>query len=133
MSSACEHTRVIKKILANQPGAIKLARRFGQALVCVRYRNNENGSVRYTTVELLVDQAPVRKRTRDADIVALKLVIGEVELRQRIQASGGQWDARALVWRLPRGAVKRLGLLDRVVAGGQQLGTKRGPPGTGSS
>ncbi len=116
MSNTCEHTRVVKKLSATQPGARKLARRYGSALVCVRYRCDKEGLIRYTTVELLVDQAAINKRKAGTDVVAVKLDIGELQLRQCIMSNGGQWDPHAYVWRLPRTTVKRLQLLDRVVA-----------------
>ena len=48
MSTTLESTRVVKKMSPAQPGAVKLARRFGDALVCVRYRHDAQGQQRYT-------------------------------------------------------------------------------------
>ena len=59
---SCEKTNVVKKLAPDQNGAKKLARRFGDALVCVRYRYDADTGIRYTTVELLVGQAPLKKR-----------------------------------------------------------------------
>jgi hypothetical protein len=112
----CEHTRVIKKIAVTQPGALKLARRYGKALVCVRYRQSLDGSMRYTTVELLVEQAPLFKKRPDTDIVEVKLHGGEGELRYHILSNGGQWDPELLVWRLSRGLARRLRLMSRLIA-----------------
>ncbi len=116
MPKACERTRVIKKFSPSQPGAIKLARRYGPALVCVRYRESMDGTTRFTTVELLVEQTPIVKKKPDAEIVTLELRGSELELRQCLLASGGQWDPRSRVWRIPRGLAKRLRLLNRVTA-----------------
>lgn len=118
MPPAWERTRVIKKISATQPGALKLARRHGDALVCVRYRHSQDGSTRYTTVELVVDEAKVvrrRPRQRDHDIVMICLRPGERELRHLIQSAGGRWDEQRLVWRLRRGKAQQLGLLERAI------------------
>lgn len=37
---------VIKRMAPHQPGAVKLARRYGDALVCVRYRQDPDGQHR---------------------------------------------------------------------------------------
>jgi hypothetical protein len=116
MPQACERTRVIKKFSPNQPGAIKLARRYGSSLVCVRYRESMDGAIRFITIELLVDQVPVIKKKPDAEIVAIQLNGNELELRQHLMASGAQWDPRARVWRIPRGLARRLRLMNRVTA-----------------
>lgn len=47
--------RVAKKIKPSQRGAIKLARVHGSELLCVRYRENPEGTERLTTVELVVE------------------------------------------------------------------------------
>ncbi|MBN1906625.1 MAG: hypothetical protein JW927_16200 [Deltaproteobacteria bacterium] len=39
----------------------------------------------------------------------------EIELRSRIKACGGKWDASKKVWRLTYEKVKELDLLDRIV------------------
>lgn len=119
MSGDYETTRVVKKISATQAGALKLARRFGELLVCVRYRHDAEGKIRYTTVELVVDQAPVTKKRaknpNSGDIVGLQVPPHERHLIRRITAAGGQWDHEAHLWKLRRSAAKRLGLLSRVV------------------
>ncbi len=43
MAHALEGTRVVKKMSPSQPGALKLARRYGDALICVRYRHDAQG------------------------------------------------------------------------------------------
>src|SRR4051812_41936053 len=55
MEARYADTRIVKRLSASQAGAIKLARRYGDALVCVRYRHDLQGRLRYTTVELVVD------------------------------------------------------------------------------
>lgn len=118
MPPAWERTRVIKKISATQAGALKLARRHGDALVCVRYRQSADGSIRYTTVELVVEEAKIirrRPQRRDDDLVAIRIRIAEPELRQLVASVNGQWDPRRLVWRIRRDKARELGLLDRII------------------
>lgn len=110
MPIACEQTRVIKKLSPHQAGAIKLARRYGDALVCVRYRYDAQGLTRYTTIELLVDEMPVAKRGEAMRVVAIKLPPRDQTLRQLVIDSGGKWDTKARVWNLAVGTVRRLKL-----------------------
>jgi hypothetical protein len=109
--------RVLKKLGPEQAGAIKLARRYGDALVCVRYRRNANGSHRYTTVELIVDcVAVVAKNGKAAErIVGVRVGFEETRLRQQVRDNGSRWDAPARLWRMPLRSAKRLALLVRVV------------------
>lgn len=115
MPQAHSKTRVIKKLSPEQSGALKLARQYGETLVCVRYRKSADGFIRYTTVELVVDAAPLAKRLSGDALLAIQLEGREFELRQRVKSGGGKWDPEARVWRLPRRKVKHLGLLGRVV------------------
>ena len=77
---------VSKKLLLGQPGAFKLARKHGDALVCVRYRVDADGLHRYTTVELIVDRVAIVKR---ADrIVGVRVLYEETTLQSAVRASG---------------------------------------------
>ncbi|MEO8152405.1 MAG: hypothetical protein ABI605_04990 [Rhizobacter sp.] len=115
MPPAWDRTRVTKKLSPKQQGARKLAQRYGSALVCVRHRQDEGRAIRYTTVELLIEQAPIVRRKPRSPLLCVKLEAGEFELRRRIIAAGGQWDAHAYAWRLTQSAVTRLRLSSKVV------------------
>lgn len=116
MTTAWSLTRVIKKISPQQPGARKLARRYGDALVCVRHRHDAEGAVRYTTVELLVEQLPIAHRTPPDQLVAVRLASGEASLRRLVIASGGQWDPTLRAWWMTRATARRLRQLKKIVA-----------------
>lgn len=111
MPPAWDRTHVTKKLSPKQPGAHKLAQRYGNALVCVRHRQDEGCSIRYTTVELVVEQAPIARRP----LLCIKLEGGDIEHRRLIIAAGGYWDTKAQAWRLSKSAVKRLRLSNNVV------------------
>ncbi|WOB06847.1 hypothetical protein [Piscinibacter gummiphilus] len=115
---AWHQTRVTKKYAPSQPGARKLTRRYGEELVCVRHRQNLEGTVRYTTVELLVEQTPLPPKKLMRPLLAVRLQGSESDLRRRIMAYGAQWDPRLGIWWVPRGVVTRLRLMDRVVQTG---------------
>ena len=81
MEAVYAETRIVKRLSATQAGAIKLAQRYGEALVCVRYRHDAQGRLRYTTVELVVDQAPIAARADLDQLVMVRLGVDEAELR----------------------------------------------------
>jgi|SRR2546428_8929539 len=112
MAKIGDHLRVIKKLSPSQPGAIKLARKYGGDLICVRHRRDAKGLYRYTTVELLVDRALIQSRSNR--IVGVKINYGEMSLRVAARAAGATWDANAKLYRMPHRLATRLGLLERI-------------------
>lgn len=94
-----------------QRGTRKLLARYGERLVCVRYRYDAATATRYKTVELIVDQAPwtpppphphtLKPVLKVEDVEALesppahvgvKVFFRENELRERVKAAGGLWS-----------------------------------------
>ena len=101
---------VTKRMMPGTAGTRRLAERFGGSLVCVRYRENPALGLRYTTVEIVVDQRPFNT---PEDMV--RVAYSETALRHKIKEAGGRWDAELKLWRLSRSSVRTLGLVDRVV------------------
>ena len=109
-------TRVVKRLNPSQPGAMKLTRRYGDALVCVRYRHTADGTHRYTTVELVVDDGLVAHRVSpDETIVFVRFAFDDVKRRRCALSQGARWDARRRVWSMTVAAAKRLGWVKRIV------------------
>jgi hypothetical protein len=110
-------TRVVKKFAPTQAGALKLARRYGAALVCVRHRHDLEGNTRFTTVELVVEQVPIGKMRQSVgeNILNIHVAPTEYELKRRMRAHGGVWDHHTYTWLLSRTVAKQLGLLGRVI------------------
>jgi len=114
--------RVIKKLSPEKPGAIKLAQRYGDALVCVRHRLDASGQTRVTTIELIVEQAAVQARKRPvpvaaslpAPVVGVQIAWDERPLQQAAKDAGASWDAGARLWRMPESVARALGLADRI-------------------
>ena len=111
--------RVAKKIKPSQRGAIKLARHHGKELLCVRYRENPDGTERITTIELVVERAVIQKH--DDPIVSFKLKQDEVELRRLAMAKGAQYDGKRFMWKLRRSEVLRMGLRHRIAVTVDQI------------
>lgn len=102
-------SKVVKTLWPPRPGTVRLYGKYGSRLVCVRYRHDATNGYRYTTIELVVDQAPIRHRNA-ASGVEVQIHFLDREMRTKIQAVGGRWDQRKKVWRVARSAAKRLGL-----------------------
>jgi hypothetical protein len=111
-SAQLDEWRVAKKIKPSQRGAIKLARSYGPELLCVRYRENPEGTERITTVELVVERVVIQKR--DDPIVSFKIRHDELDLRRLAMSKGAKYDAKNFMWKLHRSEVLRMGLKSRI-------------------
>lgn len=107
-------TRVGKVMHPGMPGTLRLQRRFGPALLAVRYRYDWTGLHRYTTVELLVDASPVIRGPKPDTLCILQLLPGEQKLEHAIRQLGGHFDLQLQRWMIPGHAIQQLGLSDRV-------------------
>ena len=105
-------------------GTRKLAARFGDKLVCVRYRLDAAHRVRYTTVEVIVDQAPIaRPKARPPSssvpdrnpMVGVRIFYREEALREKAKVEGAIWRPRQKMWEMPLQTARRLGLANRIV------------------
>jgi hypothetical protein len=110
-------------------GTQALMQKYGERLVCIRYRYDPARKKRFKTVELIVaeqdwqppephpqeDKAtglgPKRYYTRR---VGVRLSHLESELRKKIITAGGMWDPAEHLWFLPEEEVRKLGLVQRV-------------------
>jgi len=110
--------RARAKLRPGQPGTKKLAQHYGDRLVCVRYRYDVLRRRRFTTAEIIVDEAdwdPLPSATARRERVAVRIAVQELKLRAKVKAAGGRWDPEQRVWRLPMEQVLQLGLQDRTV------------------
>ena len=105
---------IIKKIAPGQPGSRRWFERFGDALVCVRYRVDAEAGRRLVTVELQVDAAPLRPRNDD-QAVLVRIEWRETELRELARQHGARWDSTARAWRTTRAIARKLRWVDRIV------------------
>jgi len=110
-----QRTRVVKRLSPTQAGALKLARRYGSALICVRYRHDATAQRRYTTIELIVDEAPIVPRGKPDDKVAVRIAHDQPTLRSRAYARGAICDAKSGLWLMPRQLAKELQLTGCIV------------------
>lgn len=100
-------------------GTKKLVEKYGDRLVCVRYRYDAAQGKRYKTVELIEEEmpwapSPAADRAPET-IVAVRIAYAETELRQQVKAAGGQWNGVQKVWELRYDQVVKLDLAERIV------------------
>ncbi|MCM0082116.1 hypothetical protein L4X63_10990 [Geomonas sp. Red32] len=91
-----------------QRGTKRLVTKFGSALLCVRYRYDEQTDENVTTAEIVVERRP-RKRTfrhHDTDIVQVAVAFTEKNLRDKLKAAGGRWAPERKVWQVQFGEIK---------------------------
>jgi hypothetical protein len=66
-----------------QKGTMRLQEKYGDKLLCVRYRFDEIRGVKVKTVEIIVDVKPLRTpRFKENDVVPMAVAFDEAELRQ---------------------------------------------------
>lgn len=105
--------RVTRKLSPTDRGAIKLAQRHGDALVCVRHRTDPTGRFRITTVELVVESAPIKAKLDK--LVEVHIGYDERPLRAIAIAAGATWDEKSKVWRMQRQVAQTLNIQDRII------------------
>ena len=91
-----------------QKGTKRLLEKYGDSLLCVRYRYDEKRGVRLKTVEIIVEEKPFRPslRYRDGDIVAVIVSFTENILRDKLKVAGGRWDPEKKVWHVLYGSIR---------------------------
>ena len=103
------------------PGTLRFTERYGEALVAVRYRYDEANLRRYTTVEIIVDEArwvPERHISDPDRLVGLRIGFEERVLREAVRGVQARWDPSARLWWVTLGQASQLGLEERIAAWG---------------
>ena len=96
---------------AGAPGTKRLVERYGERLLCVRYRYDRERRVRIKTVELIEEETPWLPRNA---LYLVKIDWEETDLQVRAKKVGGTWDRERRRWRMTPEAVRALNLLSRV-------------------
>lgn len=103
-----------------QNGTKRLVERFGDALVCVRYRYDEVRDMRIKTAEIIIEERPGRAapRLRDTDSVLVQVPFTMPQLRDRLKTVGAKWVPADRLWRVRYGLIRGdRELEERVVKG----------------
>lgn len=120
-------THVAKTLWPSQPGTLKLLRRYGDALLCVRYRHDASGLTRYTTVELVIDRTLVTGRRIDRQLFWVNIPYTDRHLQSEARKYDARWDPATGRWLMPGAVVKVLGLESSAVLHTQPNNPSRKP------
>ena len=99
-------------------GAKKFLAQYGDRLVCVRYRSDEQRRKRFKTVELIVEEwpwTPPPPRRTEESVVLVKVVFSERVLRQQVKEAGGVWNLDKQAWELRYDRAITLGLGKQII------------------
>lgn len=110
--------KIKRKLLPGQPGTKQWLEKYGQDLVCVRYRYDKERRRKLTTVEIIVEESTWEKnpqRIPANKIMYIRVNYGEVYIAKLVKAAGGRWNKGAKLWELAYKDVLALGLEDRIV------------------
>ncbi len=92
-------TRLILK--AGQPGTKTLVKKYGDALLCVRFKYDARLRQRIKTVELVVERkawSPPEPKYEADDLVPLRIEAADMPMRQQAKAAGGRWNPEKRRW-----------------------------------
>ena len=110
--------RIRKTLQPQQDGAKKLLAQYGDQLVCVRYRYDDQQRKRLKTAEIIVEEEPgppPRPPAARERMVALRIVVTAGAIQRKVKAAGGTWHPQRQVWHLRHDRVVTLGLASRIV------------------
>jgi hypothetical protein len=106
-----------RTLTPDQKGAKKFLDRYGEHLVCVRYRYDAEQRKRFKTVELIIEESLWQhpaKAIPDDEIVGFCVGLREGDLQRRVKTAGGKWNPGRRLWEIRYGQVLSLGLTDRI-------------------
>ena len=119
--------RITTTLRPGQKGTKHLTEKYGERLVCVRYRVDRNTGKRYTTIELIEQEGETCSPAVDEKLdqhrhhsqrLGLRIEYWETDLREKVKQAGGIWRPRRKLWELPYSDVVSMGLESRVVGKG---------------
>lgn len=91
-----------------QHGTKALTKKYGDALVCVRFRYDPETNERIKTVELVVERSdwtPPRPRITHNTLVPLRIKATDMATRNKAKAAGGRWNPDKQLWLVPYGQI----------------------------
>ena len=91
-----------------QEGTKRLVEKYGEALVCVRFRYDAKTGRRLKTVELIEEESewsPPPPRYAPDALVPLRISASDMRLRTMVKAAGGKWKPELQLWFVRYGAI----------------------------
>jgi hypothetical protein len=107
-----------RTLLPGQPGTKKYQKKYGDKLVCIRYKYDINKKEKIKTIELIIsreDWKLEKKKIPPNKIMNIRISYGEIELARKVKNLGGNWNRSKKLWQIPYRKVEILRLEDRIV------------------
>jgi len=99
-------TRLILK--PGQRGTKSLAKKYGDTLLCVRFRYDAELRQRLKTIELIVEKTewtpPPPRFTADT-LVPLRITAADIPMRLQAKAADGRWNPEKKLWFVKYGKI----------------------------
>jgi hypothetical protein len=99
-------TRLILK--PGQPGTKRLTEKYGDALLCIRFKYDRESRQRLKTVELVVEKTewtpPPPRYTADT-LVPLRIDAFDMLARSQAKTAGGRWNPEKKLWFVKYGKI----------------------------
>lgn len=95
--------------------------KYGDALVCVRFRYDASTGKRLKTVELIIEQSewvPPPSRFTDETIIPLRIDVTNLPIRNKAKAVGAKWSPEKQLWFVSHGKVVGTELEKHIYADG---------------
>ena len=99
-------TRLILK--PGQRGTKRLVEKYGDALLCVRFRYDEKTRQRFKTIELIVEKTgwtPTKRQYKSDELVPLRIEAFDLPMRSQAKAAGGRWNPEKRLWFVKYGKI----------------------------
>ncbi len=105
------------KLNPGQKGTKALVDIYGDTLVCVRYRYDEETRTRIKTAEIIVEKTDWTPPSKFADdtLVPVEIAYTEDMLKSLAKSAGGRWNPEKRVWFIVYGRVKGTELEKHIV------------------
>jgi hypothetical protein len=116
------------KLKPGQKGTKKLMGIYGDALVCVRYRYDEETRTRIKTVEIVVERkewTPPPPRFAADEIVPVRIAYQESACKRMAREAGGRWNPEARLWFIQYGRIKGTLLEKHIILDTLKSGVKK--------
>jgi hypothetical protein len=110
--------KIKRTLVPGEDGTKKWVEKYGDNLVCVRYRYDEEQNKKITTVEIIVNVGDKQRKKQKIPVnkkIGIRVYYGERETAALVKAAGGRWNRFSRVWELPYKEVIALGLEKRIV------------------
>ncbi|HEY6871789.1 MAG TPA: hypothetical protein VI298_03565 [Geobacteraceae bacterium] len=91
-----------------QHGTKTLLKKYGNDLVCVRFRYDAETQQRFKTIELIIGRShwtPPLPRFRNDTLVPLRIAATNVAIRNKAKTAGARWNPEKRLWFVSYGKV----------------------------